>query len=492
MKLLQLYKSILESTGVVVGDAGELSLPDGNGGTEQMSLTYVHDSFGEVKGKMFLPTGVLMAKPEDKNVVKFHPAGESVLRGRSAVFNRLHSLIIQRLRYVFIGLSNVIFEVACRQDHSNISVSAMEYLEGISGNIKDNQIAYWKRLQRVIMTDMTKVLSIRISRGGATEAGRRTATLTVKILAEMETEKPFGVKPPSVQAKENAAAIFDNLSLDDVYTSDVNSPDMPYLLSLLGVYTKVARHFNAVYTAFEACHDIDPSLKTDISWAKHIKKLPDMFNAELPLTLPGNKGVDPDACNESSLAPIDNSPPKPSVKIAAAISLPVDHSHMETTGGISTSTDETLDLSGGEPLMPQAGYAQQAQQPAQQVDSSVNFLRRANANRNMPPQMQYQQPMQYQQTAYQQPVQQPVQYGHQQLQQSAYQQPTQQPVQYGQQPLQQSAYQQPQQPIQYGQQPAQQPVQYQQQQQLLTPTNQQGIFTNANGQFVNASGQVIA
>lgn len=506
MKLIKLYTAILESTGVVIGDGGEITLPDGNGGNEQITITYDHESRGTVTGDLFLPTKEVMASPENYKVVKFHPAGESVLRGRSEVFNKLYSLIVQRLRFVCLGLADVIFNVACREDHSSVSVPAMEYLDGISGTIKDNQVQYWRRLKRAMVADMTKILSISITRGGSDEAGRREATLVGKIVKEMAKEKPFGIKPPSVQAKDNITAIFDNLLMQEVYTVDISSPDMPYLQSLLTLYIKVARHFNNVDHIFKDCHDFG-DLYTDVSWAKAVRNLPDMYNEELPLILPGNRGVNPDSPEDSNrLKPAEtNRPVKQVQKMKVEPSMPIEHSHIETEpkGGFKPLEDEPLDLTGGESLMPPVNYNTnngQYNEPSQSTDDSVNFLRRASQNKNMPP--QYQQQPQYQQPQYQP---RPPQY----QQQPQYQQPQYQQQQYQQQPQfgQQPQYQQQ----QYGQQPyGQQP--YGQQQQVLPQassfgspvqpmqpqppqlyqTQTPGVYVDNTGATYNAKGQRLS
>lgn len=504
MKLLKLYTSILESTGVIIGDKGEITLPDGNGGTEQITLTYDHESNGTVTGGLFLPTKEIMSSPEDYKVVKFHPAGESVLRGRSEVFNKLHSLIVQRLRFVCLGLADVIFNVACRTDHSSVSVPAMEYLDGISGTIKDNQVQYWRRLKRAMLADMTKILAVNITRGGSDEAGRREALLVGKIVKEMAKEKPFGIKPPSVQAKDNVAAIFDNLLMQDVYSVDISSPDMPYLQSLLTLYVKVAKHFNNVHLIFKDCHDFE-DLHTDVSWAKAVRKLPDMYNEELPLILPGNRGVNPDSPEYANrLKPAETNRPVTQVqKMKVEPTMPIEHSHIETEtkGGFKPVEDEPLDLSGGESLMPPPAYVSQGgyQQQNQPVDDSVNFLRRASQNKNMSqqyPQQQYGQPQPQYQQQYQRPQQPQPQYG-----QPQYGQPQQPQQQYGQ-PQPQYGQAQP----QYGQ------PQYGQPQQVLpqassfgspvqptqppTPqlyqTQTPGIYVDNTGAIYNAQGQRLS
>lgn len=297
MKLVKFYQRLLASLNVEMDESGLLSymLPDGS--AAPISVTYNHLVHGKTVGQLYMPTQGVLDCDENPKIVKFHPTGEDILRGRSEVLNKLLLFMTAKLSFTTVMLADAIFRLAVDTDkHAKLPMAAHNLLSDIDLPIGERDLAYWNTLLGELTSSKSPnnpVLRFKLVRNGKVgdEDFNRVASINPILLKNLgDITKPvFGKKPPNRRAYENTEVIFKKLLGGTHWIQGTRSNSAPYFEASLLTFIQLAEHLNGI-TAIMGKNVDQEELTIDVSWAKDISKISDWHDKELPFKFPGNVG----------------------------------------------------------------------------------------------------------------------------------------------------------------------------------------------------------
>lgn len=288
MDIIQLYRSILESLGLQVDEAGMVSMLLDD---EPYPCT-VGDK------RLVLPTQKLLRSGDWAGKIAFHPISENVLRGESPVLKKLRVLINHRLTEVISVLLTELMEIAANTAyHDKLTPTQSEFLS----YVKDADAKTVKSLNNVLKSISTtgdkRLVSIYLKRGGKWKGEKysRVAVASFPIMDEFETpdQSIFGVKLERKRDKKTIESLFKFLIPDandlEEYSYGTNSLTAPYFHALCHSYLKVARQLNKITRRFRRHLDNPEALMISTDWESAIDNVSEY--RDLIPTLEGNDGV---------------------------------------------------------------------------------------------------------------------------------------------------------------------------------------------------------
>lgn len=252
--LVRVYEEILISLGLASTD-GLVSIV-GTGKTP-VPLT--------IGGKrMVLPTNDILRQSRWADWIAFHPLCEDAVAGESPIFKRLKLLIDFRLSGIIVLLMNELLGIAADSTkHDRLSPDALDLLKRLE-NINQNAKEAWVKISQTLTAEGdTKVIHLRVQRGGkvGNQGYRRAALITYPILVEFD--KPeltvFGVKLSAKKTKKEIESMFK-------WLLDIDAD--PVLRHSAGSDAKQAPGFHAMMLAYA-------------SVMSRLADVADMFKAEL-------------------------------------------------------------------------------------------------------------------------------------------------------------------------------------------------------------------
>ncbi len=304
MRLLNLYKAILESLYVYADELGLLTRKQLDGQSEPVNVSVE----GRSK-RLILPHPELLRKGLPDELVAFHPLSEVSNRGESEVFRKLKLLVNLRITTTLFAVMEDLAELAAdRERHASLSPKLLPMLEIIPQADRKFVDNLHNVINAALSGGKNRLLSIYMNRGGKYMGERRArvAIVAFPILEELNNEdrKVFGVQ---LRAKDvtQLKALFEWVlpGCDEAgrYNAYSDSLDAPYFEALMNAYVKAAQPLNAAIKMAGKHIENGSALRIDTSWSTEIPDLEAMRH-EIP-PLEGNKGISLSGRTEEPAAP---------------------------------------------------------------------------------------------------------------------------------------------------------------------------------------------
>ena len=468
--LTELYRSILQSMGIVADNEGYLSMVY----NEKKFPWMITDESGQNKTarRMVLTTPFILKNPDWNSMVAFHPLSEDIMMGMSPVIRKLLEVVNLTLNIRINAFMAELIELATDPRKSKkISPKCADFMVAASEAGDSTPGAYKNMVRNIGMDKGSKrVIAVSVKRGSTLHGKNYSRVGVVKfpIVKDFDDKHTtnsagkevadysiFGAK--MTKKDRNAIRnIFtwvfpDSVIRPEEYCVGTNSMVAPYFDVLVRTYATVCRRINDVVGMFGKALPNAESHLTDLSWLPEIDNL-SKFNGMLPTPLEFNIGVpvkgdhrehhnvaveQPVQTTAASVVP-DSGEGAP---LAIGMSAQMMPQTQYIAPVIQPMFEAVVETPAPQPVyqqpMPQQMAQPQSADPAFQV---VNAFANLAAARQQPMMMPMQQmPMQHpmmmpmQQMPTQQPMMMPMQ-----------QMPTQQPMPLPvQQPMQQMPIQQP-------------------------------------------------
>lgn len=297
MDILDFYKGMLASAGIAVDDRGYTT--NVTAGVSQ-PIT--------ISGKrLVLPTKEILSAGAWDDIVAFHPASESVIRGESPVLRKLRMGFQNRINYIVMSMLEASIKlVANTEFHSRFSPAQSELLRVLSTVDGEKTIKAAIDVVNAVALDSPndKFVNLYIKKEGIVndQTFRRACIVTFPFYQCKEDNKPtiFGKELSRQKDKKSIIAFIEHLlpkstvvGAYDAGSADLNTPSLCCLLEAVGNIFVQLNNFVLLYAdilplAGDAFADVDQFI-TDLYWydgIDHITK----YRALIP-ALDGNQGV---------------------------------------------------------------------------------------------------------------------------------------------------------------------------------------------------------
>ncbi len=302
MEINDFYKSILESTGVKIGDDGlvSVSLGKDEAGNEKL-IPYEVGKERKSMRRLALPINDVLRSADWKSVIAFHPMSENILKGESPILKCLNSLMVARLGSVALRLMGQLLYIGANTSyHGKLTPKQSELLIHLQ-NANESTIKVFNRLIDKIRLvpveneEDTRLLKIFLKRGGVWKGSKRARVAVVNFPLLEEFAKGdntiYGVKM-SNKDKECILNlinfIFPEAGDVDGYSFGSDSQIAPYFHALLHAYGNVAGRLNSIVKEFKKHLKDADELTTDLSWVSVAADLTP-YRSSIP-SLDGNEG----------------------------------------------------------------------------------------------------------------------------------------------------------------------------------------------------------
>ena len=286
MELVQLYKSILKSIFVEADESGALSLVFGKGGP----LT-----IGEKR--MVIPERDVLINSDFTNLIAFHPLSEDVMKGESAVIQKLRKLILFRLTTSLQLLATELLSLAGNsENHAQLSPTLQKRLLKPMSKADASSITQLSNLfKKLSLNGQQRLLSVYLRRGGKIcgTGFARAAIIAFPMLTELENDdrKVYGetVKVDNVKVlKALFNIIVPGYETTETYSFGSNSKVAPFFHALMGAYAKLAIQINLVADEFKDQLTSYDTIHIDTDWVEHVTDI-SIYNNKLE-PMEGNMG----------------------------------------------------------------------------------------------------------------------------------------------------------------------------------------------------------
>ena len=302
MEINDFYKSILESTGVRIGDDGLVSVSLGKDEAGKETLVpYEVGKGGKGMRRLALPIPQILQGADWKSVIAFHPMSENILKGESPVLKCLNNLMAARLASTALRLAGQLLYIGANTSyHGKLTPKQSELLVHLQ-NANEGTIKVFNRLigkiRLVPMDGMedTRLLKIFLKRGGTWKGTKRARVAVVNFpLLDEFAKGENTIYDVKMSNKDRETLlnlmnyIFPEASDVDGYSFGSDSQIAPYFHALLHAYGNVAGRLNAVVKEFKKHLKDADELTTDLSWMSLAADLAP-YRSSIP-SLDGNDG----------------------------------------------------------------------------------------------------------------------------------------------------------------------------------------------------------
>lgn len=311
--VIDFYKDVLESMGIVVDENGYIKIDAGNNKLvdlpangmpmvlptkENIENMYKTDENGEVKQKLVL----------------FNPLNEDVIKGDTISLKKLKILVENLLSRSICGLGELLLILASNEKlQKKTPLELIKYLKSLSDNnvnasktkklVDDKSIDTWNKLyaKTTELSTAPKVSKIFLKKAGSYKGVKynRIAVLSLPIYKELKvatTETKISGyhlrAKDIINFKTTYEFIFSNLdgvSLDDNGTISIGSNDneSPGFISLMKLFITVAERINKLARPLKSIDESSVDLITfDLKITKKDVENVNVFSRELA-TIPG-------------------------------------------------------------------------------------------------------------------------------------------------------------------------------------------------------------
>lgn len=367
MDIIEFYKGILESVGLIVDERGNVQGADPMG--------YTPYSIKGTNKRLVLPTTEVLRNPDWENTMAFHPISENIARKDSVVFRTLQQLSSLSVNIdVGILMAKMIEYCADKDQHKNLNHKQAVILS-IFSDADETSLKNWMKIDDKLGKEYSyvKMVTLRDKELKGLKYPRVT-TVRFPIYEEMvkQTEDKqkeyhlFGVK---IRKKD----IHGYKKLFEFIFKHLDNPDEHYSY---GTRSQVAPSFHSLMTSF---HRLKSELltklrllkldSTDVTWGAALEDL-SKFKGLIP-PLDGNEGevtegdrrrtelaVQPQA--STGLAILDSNTPvaqQPQV-------VPVSHPVPNQIPVLTTPTPAPVSVPVAPPTIPPSALPQPTATPA--------------------------------------------------------------------------------------------------------------------------------
>ena len=165
MKLLDLYKSMMRTAGLIVTEDNLISA----------QLTPESVVPVTLKGKrLALPSQAILARLDKSDIVVFHPLMEQVTRGESEILEKYRKLMMMRLNEVVATqMLKLLTLSASVAEHQHLTPDQSEFLTKVK-NVDDKTISTFEKVISSMPADQTakRIVSLFLKKTGSV-AGKR-------------------------------------------------------------------------------------------------------------------------------------------------------------------------------------------------------------------------------------------------------------------------------------------------------------------------------
>ena len=328
MKLLDFYRDIVTSIGLIVTDDGFIKVDTGDGNSINI-MANGKPLVLPIKEQINTMTTVIDGKVVT-NKVLFNPLKEDIVKGESASLKRLNKIIDIRLAELYFTTVELLLLVASDKDlQKKSSLKVMTIIGKLKGaktqnvtNIVDaGSIEKWgKIVDETLKAQATKgTLHMYSKKAGKIDnvTYNRVAILTAplkKIIDGMDAKEPLlGVK---VRKKDLNVfkllydALLPNINMGDIYSFGSNDENSPGLISSYRLYSKIGKELLAIIRELGFIDDaVSEKYDYEIKDLSGILDNVSIFNAELtmiPNDVDSNRGKAAMVIENSVEANVDN------------------------------------------------------------------------------------------------------------------------------------------------------------------------------------------
>lgn len=307
MKLLDVYRSILEYSGLEADSEGYIS-------------TVVQDERSPAMlngARMVLPTDAHLRNCNPTEKIIFHPLSENILRGESDIINKLRDVINIRLNYTFGIISYSLLNLAAsREQHQKLTPDQTDLLVALSDADDISVKNFISLLSEGIKNQANKLfVNIYLKRGGSINGKRysRAGIVTFNFYEELCKDSPdvFGTKL-RVKDREIYKKLYKYILSDiDVgcvaYNCGSDSTVAPFLDALMKTSMTIASRLNDIVTQFSDYIDNSSALLFNGDWVETFENL-HVLDSEMRM-IPAQLG------NEGSIVQGEKQQPQPQAPI---------------------------------------------------------------------------------------------------------------------------------------------------------------------------------
>lgn len=290
MKLLDLYKSILECGGLTSDDEGFVSVKF----DKKSSPALIHGK------RLVLPTQKQLSAENWNDKIIFHPLSENILRGESEVITKMRSVFNIRLNYTFAALAqNLLTIITSIGEHHKLTPEQSEILTAVKNVDETTLISFTKMMVNSIQESPEKVfINIFLKRGGTINGKKhsRVGVVTFPLYEELKKEQEvyYGVK---LRSKDRLGLLqlyeymLPNLDTPEAYNFGSDSGVAPFLDALMGSVLGIASKMNDILELFKGLIDAGEDLVFESNWVESFENLNEMIpQIRLIPSQAGNEG----------------------------------------------------------------------------------------------------------------------------------------------------------------------------------------------------------
>ena len=335
MKLIQLYKDILDYANLVVDKEGYISIPD----DPDRPSPFIIDGKRAV-----LPTRDHLANPSDEKLI-FHPIMEKLLRGKSPVIDRVTRAINVKLNSVLGSLfANLLTIVATPEFHSRFTPEQRTILT----HIKDIDDKSAKNFMEVLIANInsrpdTLYVNVFVNKGGAIEGSKYGTTCNIsfpfyqQLIAGKINDKKIRVKDKEIW-KAMFEFMFEDIAREQAYSTGYHTQVAPFFAPLmLGSYV-IAGRLNELVNLYAVYMEDYQNLKFNTDWVDEFIDLDQLWKEA--------RTVPPQDGNDGAIQGLDSTPkPAAPVNTGNGISLHQTMQPQIPSAPEIKKTSEGLDLS---------------------------------------------------------------------------------------------------------------------------------------------------
>lgn len=292
MKILDLYKAVLEASGASIDDDGLVSMT--RPGEDPIP-------FMVTEKRLALPTAKLLnagAFNPEGNLIAFHPICENVVLDTSPVLQKLETAMTFRLTWVMRELIMQLVTVAANPKlHKKMKVREHGLLSAMPDADEKTRDLLLKVMENTTTVGQKKLLTLYVRKGGTFggEKVSRLARFFPSIVDALDQDKRtlLGTQLRKADIPQFLALIeylLPEYRDSDRYASPSNASVAPTFHALVKTYAKVANQFNKIIDTHANQLQNPDQLKIDTSWVDDVQDLSN-YREQIPV-LPGNDGAE--------------------------------------------------------------------------------------------------------------------------------------------------------------------------------------------------------
>ena len=275
MNVIEFYQALLESTGLVVSEAGHVLRP-----------TKTEDPL-QIEGKdVVLPNKYYLNQNDWSDVHPFHPLCEDALMGQSPTFHLLNSVVRIAISQKYAALIKDILKVSTTKElQQQIKDPSANEITMVFPDVKAGAIKSWSNVYATFAKNQY-FAGLYITRNQELDGTQyqRLGTVRYPILEDDSEKSLLGV---DITKKDTAGLrALVNKIVEPIPTTFVSNSSVPYFDTLIQFYQACIKRYNELVEMFGDVLSTKP-ISTD--WVEGYEEL-EKLRKRIP-KLPGNAGV---------------------------------------------------------------------------------------------------------------------------------------------------------------------------------------------------------